>query len=74
MITVYGNWQTSSPTPNCHSGVFDGGFLGGTANYTLCNGNTGTVTLNPQTTSKILCIQDGSITGNLFFQIQNICV
>ena len=73
MITAYGNWQTLTPAPTCSDGYFDGGFFGGTAYYILCNGIAGSVTLSPQTTSKPLCIQDGSISGNLTFQINGPC-
>jgi len=63
MLTVFGNWG-SGATINCVEGTFDGGFLGGSADYVLCNGTPGSVTLDPQTSSKILCIQDGSITNS----------
>ena len=73
MLTVFGNWG-SAATINCVEGTFDGGFIGGSADYILCNGNAGSVTLNPQTTSKILCIQDGSITNStLIFNINGPC-
>jgi len=73
MITVFGNWGAAA-TINCVEGTFDGGDFGGSADYILCNGNAGSVTLNPQTASKILCIQDGSITNStLIFNITGPC-
>ena len=63
MLTVFGNWG-SVTTGLCEEGTFDGGFFGGSADYILCNGAAGTINLDPSTTSKILCIQSGSITNS----------
>ena len=64
MITVFGNWGTDNTSAPCEEGTFDGGRFGGSAQFTLCNGNSSSVNLNPQTASKILCIQSGSINNS----------
>jgi len=66
MLTVFGNWSSGSSGPgvNCEEGTFDGGFFGGGAEYMDCVGNPKSINLSPNTTSKILCIQAGSITNS----------
>lgn len=63
MLTVFGNWG-AEVTITCEEGFFNGGFFGGSADYILCNGTSGNVVLQPETTSKIICIQSGSITNS----------
>lgn len=60
MIFVSADWEEDIPQIDCVEVSFDGGRIGGGAEFTYCDGTPGSISVGPGTQSIVLCVQNNS--------------